>query len=129
MFSRIAAFALFMLPAVACAQSAAPPSAVWTNDHARLVIQSVAPDGRLSGTYENLGGSFACSGTVYPVTGWHDGDRVSFTTLRRDPRNCTAMESWMGVIRGSELVVDIIALGTRGTEVEIKRGADVYRRQ
>jgi hypothetical protein len=55
MFRQIAAFALLVLPTVACAQvpAAAPASmsaSVWTNDHARLVIQSAGPDGRISGT-------------------------------------------------------------------------------
>jgi hypothetical protein len=124
MFRQIAAFALLVLPAVACAQvpastpASAPASvsaSVWTNDHARLVIQSVGPDGRLSGTYQNFGSHFSCAGIVYPVTGWLDGDRISYTALRKDQRNCTAMESWLGTIRGNELVVEFIALGSQGS--------------
>ena len=93
-----AAAALSLLPAVSYAQAPAPavgPS-VWSNDHARLTIQSVDGDGRITGTYENLGSSFSCAGIVYPVTGWLDGDRITYTALRRDRRNCTPMETWIG---------------------------------
>ena len=132
----LAVAALSLLPAASCAQAPAPapPSvssspSVWSNDHARLTIQSVDGGGRITGTYENFGSRFSCTGIVYPVTGWLDGDRISYTALRRDRRNCTPMESWMGTIRGNELVVEYIALAWQGSEVVILKGIDAYRRQ
>lgn len=115
--------------AVPPAGAVTAPVAIWANDHAKLVIQSVGPDGRLAGTYQNWGVNFSCSFIEYPVTGWLDGDRIGFTTLRQDHRNCTYMETWMGVIRGNELLVDFMALGARDGRPEILRGADSYRRQ
>lgn len=125
MFRHIVLWAFFLLPAASYAQA---PS-TWTNDHARLVIQAVDRDGRITGTYENFGSGFSCAGIVYPVTGWLDGDQIGYTALRKDRRNCTPMESWMGTIRGNELVVEFIALGWHGSEVVILKGSDAYRRQ
>ena len=124
-----AAAALSLLPAVSCAQAPAVGPSVWSNDHARLTIQSIDGDGRITGTYENLGSSFSCAGIAYPVTGWLDGDRITYTALRRDRRNCTPMETWIGTIRGNELGVDFLALGWRGSEVVVVPGSDAYRRQ
>lgn len=133
MLRRLAAIVLSLLPTVSCAQTPAitasgMASTVWTNDHARLIIQSVDAQGRITGTYENFGPGFSCAGIVYPVTGWLDGERIGYTALRKDRRNCTPMESWLGTIRGNELIVEFIALGWQGSEVVILKGSDAYRR-
>ena len=59
---------LLALPAAAGAQPLAPQT-TWINDHARFVIESIDPDGKLTGTYENFGSNFTCAGQVFPVTG------------------------------------------------------------
>jgi hypothetical protein len=121
---------LLGLPVASCAQ--APTSAsqtIWANDHARFVIQSVDRDGKLTGTYENLGSRFSCAGLVYPVTGWIDGDRITYSVLRRDPRNCTAAQAWTGYVRGGELVVQFVAVFWNGTENVIQNGTDRYGKQ
>lgn len=120
---------LAMLPTASGAQTASPSSPiVWANDHARFVVQSVAPDGRLTGTYEN-GSSFACGGVAYPVTGWIDGDRISYTVLRKDSRGCGAMQTWTGFFNAGELVVQYLDLFSKGGENSIVSGSDRYRRQ
>ena len=120
---------LAVLPGMAAAQTASPSSPiVWANDHARFVIQSVGPDGRLTGTYEN-GGSIVCTGMVYPVTGWIDGNRISFTVLRKDPRGCGDMQAWTGFFSAGELVVQYLDVFAKGGESAIVSGSDRYRRQ
>ncbi len=117
------------LPITVCAQTSSSSSQViWANDHARFVIQSVDRDGKLTGTYENTG-AFSCAGLVYPVTGWVDGDRISYATVRKDPRNCGAMQSWTGLVRGGELFVQYLDIFANGTENFIRSGNDVYQRQ
>lgn len=120
---------LAMLPTASGAQTASPSSPmVWANDHARFVIQSVAPDGRLTGTYENAS-NFACGGTVYPVTGWIDGNRISYTVLRKNPRGCGAMQTWTGFFNAGELVVQYLDVFSKGSENSIVGGSDHYRLQ
>jgi hypothetical protein len=121
---------LMALPIAACAQTSSPSSqVVWANDHARFVIQSVDRDGKLTGTYQNIGSAFSCAGLVYPVTGWIDGDRISFTAVRKDPRNCGALQTWTGFVRGGELSVQYLDVFSSGAGNAIRNGNDLYQRQ
>lgn len=120
---------LLALPIAAHAQASSPPvQTVWQNDHARLVIQSVDAEGKLVGTYQNTGSAFSCADIVYPVTGWIDGDRITFSARRKDPRNCTNVQAWTGFVRGDELVVEYVAIYWNGTANVAMNGSDRYRR-
>lgn len=101
----------------------------WANDHAVLVISSVDTDGKLTGTYQNSGSQFGCAGVVYPVTGWMNGNLISFSTIRKDHRDCTGVETWAGFIKGDELTVEFIALARDGNENGVLHGRDRYRKR
>lgn len=118
-----------VLAGLSISAHAQTPFAIWANDHARFVIQSVDADGKLTGTYENLGSALPCAGTVYPVTGWIDGDRITYSVRRKDPRNCTSVQAWTGYFRGGELLVDYVGIGWNGTENVVLKGGDRYRKQ
>lgn len=96
---------LLALPIAARAQSLAPQT-TWVNDHARFVIQSIDPDGKLTGTYENFGSNFSCAGQVFPVTGWVDGERISYAARRKKPGqlhlgpSLDRLRSWRRASRG-----------------------------
>ncbi len=113
------------LTAAANAQSLAPQT-TWVNDHAQLVIQSIGPDGRLTGTYQNFGPNFLCAGQAFPVTGWVDGERISYATRRSPPANCSSVQSWTGYVQGGELLVEFVAVFPDGN---VSTGRDRYRRQ
>jgi hypothetical protein len=119
---------ILALPVAASGQSLAPQT-TWINDHARFVIQSIDPDGRLTGTYENFGPTFSCAGQAFPVTGWVDGDRISYATRRKNPSNCSSVQSWTGYVREGELLVEFAAVFSNGTQTSVLTGADRYRRQ
>jgi hypothetical protein len=110
------------------AQSSAPQT-IWINDHARFVIQSIDPDGKLTGTYENFGPDFSCAGQVFPVTGWVDGERISYAVRRKNPGNCTSVQAWTGYARGGELLVEFAAVFWDGTRDVVLKGVDRYRKQ
>jgi Avidin family len=116
------------LPFAARSQPLAP-QATWANDHARFVIQSIDPDGKLTGTYENFGTNFSCASQVFPVTGWVDGERISYAVHRKNPGDCTSVQAWTGYVRGDELLVDYVAVFWDGTQNVVLRGADRYRKQ
>jgi hypothetical protein len=106
MLKRLASsLALLGLPLAAEAQSLAPKT-TWVNDHAQLVIQSVDAQGQLAGTYTNYGPGFGCAGRAFPVTGWIDGDMISFTVHRKEPANCTPIQAWTGFVRDGQLLVE-----------------------
>ena len=119
---------LLCLPSAAQAQSLAPQT-TWVNDHAQLAIQSVDADGKLAGTYTNHGAGFGCAGRAFPVTGWIDGDTISFTVHRKDPANCTTLQAWTGLVRDGQLLVDYLAVATEGGRTGLIKGSDRYRRQ
>lgn len=120
--------ALLCLPLAAEAQSLAPQT-TWVNDHAQFVIQSVDGQGQLAGTYTNYGAGFGCAGRAFPVTGWIDGDTISFTVHRTDPANCTTIQAWTGFVRDGQLLVDYLAVATEGGRSGLIKGSDRYRRQ
>jgi hypothetical protein len=127
---RLIALCIGLL-ALPIAARSEPPSAgtTWLNDHARFTIQSIDPDGKLTGTYENIGVNFGCAGQQFPVTGWVDGDRISYAVRRKDPANCTRLQAWTGYVREGELLVEFVAVFWDGTQNTVLKGADRYRRQ
>ena len=116
------------LPAGSHAQSLTAQT-TWINDHAQFVIQSIDADGRLAGTYTNYGPAFGCAGQPFPVIGWVDGDKISYTVCRKNPGNCTAIQAWTGFVKDGELLVDFHAIATEGGRTGVLRGSDRYRRQ
>ncbi len=119
---------LVALPIAARCQSLVPQT-TWVNDHARFIVRSIDADGKLTGTYENIGANFLCAGQVFPVTGWVDGERISYAVRRNNPANCSSVQAWTGYIRGGELLVDFVAVFWDGTQNAVVKGADRYRRQ
>ena len=80
----MAAAAALAAPLAADAQSLAPQT-TWVNNHGSvLVIQSIGPDGRLAGTYSQDSPGYACRGVAFPIVGWVDGDRISYTMRARN---------------------------------------------
>ena len=120
--------ALLCQPFAVEAQSLAPQT-TWVNDHAQLVIQSVDAQGQLTGSYTNYGAGFGCAGKAFPVTGWIDGDMVSFTVHRKEPVNCTTIQAWTGFVRDGQLLVDYLAVATESGRNGLIKGSDRYRRQ
>jgi Avidin family len=120
---------LLALPIAAARAQSLAPQTTWVNDHARFVIQSIDPDGKLTGTYENFGTNFSCAGQVFPVTGWVDGDRISYAARRKNPGNCTSVQAWTGYVRGGELLVEFAAVFSDGTRDVVVKGEDRYRKQ
>jgi hypothetical protein len=119
---------LVALPAAAPAQAVAPQT-TWINDHARFVIESIDPDGKLTGTYVNFGPNFTCAGQVFPVTGWTDGERISYAVRRKTPGNCSSVQGWTGYVRDGELLVEFAAAFADGRQDVVLKGVDRYRKQ
>ena len=72
--------------------------------------------------YENIGPNFSCAGQVFPVTGWVDGERISYVVRRKN-----LLQAWTGFVRGGELLVEFTAVFWDGTQDAVLRGADRYR--
>jgi hypothetical protein len=75
------------------------PNAIWTNQHgSTLTIRAIAPDGSFTGSFVNRSRG-PCDNERYPVTGWIDGEKVSFTVRWVNAKsNCEAITSWTGYL-------------------------------
>ena len=125
----IALFTGLLASSAAAGAQALAPQTTWINDHARFVIQSIDADGKLTGTYENVGPNFTCAGEVFPVTGWTDGERISYAVRRKNPGNCSSVQGWTGYVRDGELLVAFAAAFADGRQDIVLKGDDRYRRQ
>ena len=97
---------LFALASCAQAQEAAPPvtgggclpAGQWVNDRGSAVTLSCDGD-RLSGVYNTNVGQ-PDKGQSFPLTGWVEGDNLSFTVNFKGYGSITA---WVGQIEGEQL--------------------------
>jgi hypothetical protein len=134
---RIPSFLLVCLIAaiVATAHHAAAQSpsvtGAWTNDHGSvLAIQSVGPDGSVTGTYSNNATGFKCAGIAFPLVGWMDGPRISYTVRWKNASvDCAQITSWTGYFNGTRLGVEwVLSYDDNGTP-KVAAGSDSYTRQ
>lgn len=126
----LCAVALLSLPATAGAQSLAPQTR-WVNDHgSELVIQSVGPDGSLKGTYSSSLHTFPCRNVAFPVVGWVDGDRITYTMrAKAGSIDCGSVTSWTGYLRDGRLYAEwsLAYFDTATKRPTLNHGTDVYR--
>ena len=127
---RLLVSAIVMLAATACATAqSGPPQATWVNDHgSTLVIQSVAPDGKLTGTSSNSQPDFKCRGVAFPLAGWMDGDRISYTVRWSNAAiDCASTTSWSGYISGGVLLANwTIVYRDSDGQTKNRTGSDRY---
>lgn len=118
------------MPVAAGAQPLAPQTR-WVNNHgSELVIESIASDGRLTGTYSSSAPGYKCRGIAFPVTGWVDGDRIAYTMRARNgSADCGTMTSWTGYLHGGRLYAEwsLAYFNAEANRPTLDRGTDVYR--
>ncbi|SKA03833.1 Avidin family protein [Enhydrobacter aerosaccus] len=124
------ALALLVLPMAAAAQSLAPQTR-WVNNHgSELVIESIGPDGRLTGTYSSSAPGYKCRGIAFPIVGWVDGERIAYTMQARNgSADCGTMTSWTGYLQGGRLYAEwsLAYFDTEANRPMLDRGTDIYR--
>ena len=126
----ISAVAMLAVPLMAGAQSLAPQTR-WANNHgSELVIQSIGPDGRLAGTYSHDVPDYACRRVAFPVVGWVDCDRISYTMRAKNGSvNCEFLTSWTGFVQNGQLYAEwsVVQWNSEAGRQWLTRGTDVYR--
>ncbi|MEI7871232.1 MAG: avidin/streptavidin family protein [Alphaproteobacteria bacterium] len=126
----ICAAAALAAPTSADAQSISPQTR-WANNHgSELVIQSIGADGRLAGTYSQDVPGYACRGVAFPIVGWVDGDRISYTMrARNESVNCEFITSWTGFVQNGQLYAEwsVVQWNAEAGRQWLTRGTDVYR--
>ena len=122
--------ALGLVPQQAAAQSASV-TGTWANDHGSvLVIQSVGADGSVAGTYANNAADYKCRGIAFPIVGWMDGPRISYTVRWKNAGgDCASITSWTGYFNEGRLGVEWVLAYEEYGASRIRTGSDSYMRQ
>lgn len=128
--SAAASVALLVPGTTAHAQSPAPQTR-WANDHgSELVIESIAGDGRLAGTYSSSASNFNCRNIAFPAVGWVDGDRIAYTVQWKNANvDCNQITSWTGFARNGRIFVEwsLVYFDAIEGRQSLSRGFDQYR--
>ena len=131
--SSILALSLAALCATAQQAGAQSPSVTgtWANDHgSTLVIQSIGTDGSVTGTYANNAPGYKCAGVAFPIVGWMDGSRISYTVRWKNASvDCSSITSWTGYFNEGRLGVEwVLAFDEYGAS-RVRTGSDSYTRR
>lgn len=108
-----------------------PVTGTWANDHGSvLVIQSVGADGSITGTYTNNAPGYKCAGIAFPLLGWVDGPRLSYTVRWKNGSiDCASITSWTGYINEGRLGVQWALTFEEYGMSSIRTGSDSYTRR
>ena len=131
--ASILGLSLAALCAAAPQANAQPPSVTgtWVNDHGSvLVIQSIGANGSVTGTYANNAAGYKCAGVAFPLVGWMDGQRISYTVLWKNASvDCNSITSWTGYFNAGRLGVEWVVTFDEYGAPTIRTGSDSYTRQ
>lgn len=124
---------LLTAAAVAPRAGAQSPSVIgtWANDHGSvLIIGSIGPDGSVTGTYANNAPGYKCAGIAFPLLGWMDGPRISYTVRWKNASvDCASITSWTGYFSDARLGVEWVLTYEENGASRVRIGSDSYRRQ
>ncbi len=84
----------------------------------------------LTGTYSSSLHSFPCRNIAFPVVGWVDGDRISYTMRTKSGSvDCQSITSWTGYLPDGRLYAEwsLAYFDTGTNRPTLNRGTDVYR--
>ncbi len=115
-------------------QASAQSSSVagtWVNDHgSTLVVQSIGADGSVAGTYANSAPGYKCAGVAFPIVGWMDGSRISYTVRWRNASvDCASITAWTGYFNEGRLGVEWVLTFEEYGASRIRTGSDSYTRR
>jgi len=96
------------------------------------VIQSIGPGGSLTGTYSSSQPDYKCRNVAFPVVGWVDGDRISYTmraSTNGGAIECGTITSWTGYVQDGRLYAEwsLVYVDTETYRSVLTRGTDIYR--
>jgi len=76
------------------------PGAIWTSQRgSTLTIETIAGDGSFTGSYINRAAAMPCPNSPFKVSGWIDGQKISFSVRWRNATNdCHSIASWTGYV-------------------------------
>jgi hypothetical protein len=101
----------------------------WTNQSgSTLSIDTVNPNGQLTGHYVNREAGYGCQNISYPVTGWIYNNSITFTTIwKSSTESCSSITSWTGFYYQGKISTlwQLVVNGSTNTS-QILQGTDVF---
>jgi len=127
----LALMAALSLPSQQSAAQTPAVTGTWANDHGSvLVIQSVGADGSVSGTYANNAPGYKCAGVTFPIVGWMDSSRISYTVRWKNASvDCASITSWTGYFNEGRLGVEWVLVYEENGTPRLRAGSDSYARR
>lgn len=104
---------------------------VWTNQSGSvLYINSVDPNGKLTGTYINRAAGYLCKNIPYPVTGWVYGTAITFTTKwQSSTESCNSITAWTGFLYKDQIqTLWQLVINDSSSTSQILKGSDTFKR-
>lgn len=82
-----------------------PAGSIWKNQRgSTLYINSIGPDGMISGYYINRASGFSCQNTPYAVTGWTYENTITFAVAWKNGiEDCHSQTAWTGVYLNGQI--------------------------
>ena len=109
------------------------PNTTWKNNRgSELTISAVDTTGKLTGTYVNRAAGFQCQNTPYPVIGWIEDDKISFSVRWKSvAMDCKSITSWTGYLSGNRIISDwdLVYTDTGENRPMLYRGTDYFTKQ
>ncbi len=106
------------------------PGATWTSQRgSTLTIETVAEDGSFTGSYINRATGMPCPNSLFKVSGWIDGQKISFSVRWRNATNdCHSIASWTGYLSDRVIQAEfaLVYVNQKGKPA-FSNGKDTFR--
>lgn len=104
--------------------------ATWTDQRGSiLTIEAVAADGSFTGSYVNRATGMPCPNSPFKVSGWIDGQKISFSVRWRNATvDCHSIASWTGYLSDHAMHTEFALIYVdRQGKPAFSKGKDVFR--
>ncbi len=84
------------------------PGSEWVNTSgSEMKITNIEADGSISGTYINRAEGFSCKDESMTLSGWIDGDLVTFSVRWKNSNvDCNSLTNWTGYYASGKIFTD-----------------------
>lgn len=124
-------FLVVMLLSTSASAQSLSPNTTWVNDGgSEFTITAISSDGAISGTYVNKVEGFECQNEPMAVTGWVEGNLLSFSVRWKNANvDCKSITTWTGYFASNRIYTDwdlIYTAANTGLPTHLKQ-SNVFR--
>jgi len=124
---------LVLLCSATCHAQSIQPNTRWVNQRGSiLTITSIGADGQIGGSFVNHAKKFACKDDAYPINGWTDGQKISFSVRWKIVgHDCNSITAWVGYMTGAQITTEwtLVYVADSSHAPAILRESDIFKSQ